>query len=147
MAEVVPIEIVTENAEEFVARISDLQSQPVWWHYLTITIPHKIDTDSAFFVIRGGNNLKRYVPCADPGFFFRGGGGVRKQSGRVLLFFFLSSTYFTVYRGVPMVLLQRKLLLFLGSRGGSNIFQGGGQLFPRGGGGPNANFYRNPYNL
>ena len=29
---------------------------------------------------------------------------------------------------------------------GSNIFQGV-QLFSRGGGGPNANFYRNPYNL
>ena len=29
---------------------------------------------------------------------------------------------------------------------GSNIFQAV-QLFPGGGGGPNANFYRNPYNL
>ena len=44
-----------------------------------------------------------------------------------------SSTYFTVYRGGPMVLLH--------------IFQGGGPTFSSGGGGagPNANFY-NPYN-
>ena len=36
-----------------------------------------------------------------------------------------------------MVLLQKKTILFQGSRGGSNIFQGGGvQFFPgRGGGG------------
>ena len=34
-------------------------------------------------------------------------------------------------------------------RGGSSIFQEGVQLLPErgGGGGPNANFYRKPYNL
>ena len=30
---------------------------------------------------------------------------------------------------------------------GSNFFPRGGPTFSRGGGGPNANFYRNPYNL
>ena len=59
------------------------------------------------------------------------------------------------YRGVPIVLLLRKLYLdftkdpeavhlFRGRGGGG----GGIQLFPGGGGGgggPNANFYRNPY--
>ena len=64
------------------------------------------------------------------------------QHARIQVFFLKgrggpgSSTYFTVYRGGPMVLLH--------------IFQGGGPTFSRGGwGGPNANFYRNPcnYNL
>ena len=36
-----------------------------------------------------------------------GGGGV--QSVRFFVFVFKSSTYFTFYRGGPMVLLQRKL--------------------------------------
>ena len=48
------------------------------------------------------------------------------------------TTYFTVYRGGPMVLLQRKLY-FSKDPEGSDISQGGGvQLFP-GGGGPNHN--------
>ena len=54
---------------------------------------------------------------SDPGFFVRRGGGgggggggecrgptARKQSGQC---FFKSSTYFTIYRVDPMVLLQR----------------------------------------
>ena len=47
-----------------------------------------------------------------------------------------------------MVLLLRKLYLyFTKDPEGSIIFQGGGgcQTFSRGGGGPNANFFRNPY--
>ena len=46
-----------------------------------------------------------------------------------------------------MVLLLRKLYLyFTKDPEGSIIFQGGGvSIFPGGGGGPNANFYRNPY--
>ena len=47
-----------------------------------------------------------------------------------------------------MVLLTRKLYLyFTKDPEGSIIFQGGGgwcQTFSRGGGGPNANFFRNP---
>ena len=54
-----------------------------------------------------------------------------------------------------MVLLLRKLYLYFTKDpeavhyfpggGGSNLFPGGVQLFSRGGGGPNANFYRNTY--
>ena len=46
-----------------------------------------------------------------------------------------------------MVLLQRKLC-FLKDPEGVQHFPGGIQLFPGGGGGGlNANYYRNPYNL
>ena len=47
-----------------------------------------------------------------------------------------------------MVLLQRKLY-FPNDPEVVQHFPGGGgvQLFQGGGGGPNANFYRNPYNL
>ena len=77
-----------------------------------------------------------------------GGGGpgpiVRKQSGQGFFFsFFLSSTYFTVYRGGSMVLLKRKLY-FSKDPDWVQHFLGGSNFFP---GGPNANFYRNPYNL
>lgn len=35
----------------------DLQSQPVWWHYLTITVPDKLDLNNAgFLFIDGGSN-------------------------------------------------------------------------------------------
>ena len=47
-----------------------------------------------------------------------------------------------------MVLLQSKLYFskdLEGSNRGSNVFQGGSNFFQ--GWGPNANFYRNPYNL
>ena len=55
-----------------------------------------------------------------------------------VFFFIVPSTYFTVYRGGPMVLLQRKLY-FSNDPEGSYIFQGGGggQTFSRGG--PNHN--------
>ena len=45
------------------------------------------------------------------------------------------------------MVISKKTITFQGFRGGSNIFQGGGggPTFSRGG--PNANFYRNPYNL
>ena len=49
------------------------------------------------------------------------------------IFFSLSSTYFTVYRGGPMVLLQRKLY-FSKDPEGSDISQGG-PTFSRWGGG------------
>ena len=45
-----------------------------------------------------------------------------------------------------MFLLQKKIILFQGFRGGPT-FSRGAQLIPGGDGGPNANFYRNPYNL
>ena len=45
-----------------------------------------------------------------------------------------------------MVLLQRKLYFPKDPEGVQHI-PGGSNFFPGGGGGPNANFYRNPYNL
>ena len=36
--------------------ISAIQSQPLWWHYLTIIIPDKVDKDAAFMFIAGGSN-------------------------------------------------------------------------------------------
>ena len=58
--------------------------------------------------------------CADPGIFVS---------------FFYSSTYFTVYRGGPMVLLLRKLYLyFTKDPEGVQYFPGGVKLI-RGGGG------------
>ena len=67
--------------------------------------------------------------CADPGFFVRrrgggGGGGrgptARKQSGQCFFGHQLISTYFTVYRVDPMVLLQR-------GGGGPTSSRGGGR--------------------
>ena len=49
-----------------------------------------------------------------------------------------------------MILFQRKLYFSKDSEGVQHFpgWEGGSQLFPGGGGGgPNANFYRNPYNL
>ena len=67
-------------------------------------------------------------PCADPG-IYRGWGGpgptARKQSGQVFFLFYSSSTYFTVYRGGRMVLLQRKLY-FSKDPEGVQHFPGGG---------------------
>ena len=65
--------------------------------------------------------------CADPGIFVS---------------FIQSSFYFTVYRGVPMVLLLRKLYLYF-TKDPEAVYYipGGVQLF-QGRGGPNANFYR-----
>ena len=45
-----------------------------------------------------------------------------------------------------MFFLTAKTILFQGSIGVQH-FPMGIQLFQGGGGGPNANFYRNPYNL
>ena len=74
-------------------------------------------------------------------FFQAGGGGGVGGRGSMpdgqkwTTYFFLSSTYFTVYRGCPMVWLQRKLFLFRGSRGGLTFSRrGGGPTFSRGGG-------------
>ena len=81
--------------------------------------------------------------------FFSGRGGpgqtARKQSGQRFCFVFYSLTYFTVYRGGPIVLLQRKLYFSKDPGGGQHFSGGGGPTFSRGG--SNANFYRNLYNL
>ena len=67
--------------------------------------------------------------CADPGIFAGGGGGVQARLPENS-----SDNFFSpqLYRGCPIV-ISNKTIIF-------NIFRGGG-------GGPNANFYRNPYNL
>ena len=45
------------------------------------------------------------------------------------------------------MVISKKTIFFQGFRGGSTFSRGGGvQLFP-GGGGQNANFYRNSYSL
>ena len=93
----------------------------------------------------------------DPGISFRGLGGgpgptVRKQSGPSFFFLFFSFFFFlflvlnlfTVYRVGPMFLLQRKLY-FSKDPEGVQHFPGGPTFFLVGG--PNANFYRNPYIL
>ena len=98
--------------------------------------------------------VRAYSSSADPGILLGGGGGSRPDCQKTVLtcFFFYSSTYFSFYRGCQMV-ISKKTIIFHGFRGGGNICQGV-QLFPVGGGGggggrrgPNANFYRNPYNL
>lgn len=37
-----------------------MQSRPIWWHEMIITIPDKMDSDSALMLISGGSNSKRY---------------------------------------------------------------------------------------
>ena len=67
----------------------------------------------------------------------------------VVVFFFSPQLILQFYRGCPMV-ISKKTITFQGFRGGPTYSRGGGggvQLFPGGEGGPNANFYRNPYNL
>ena len=85
---------------------------------------------------------RRIIPMRLSGIFRGGGGGGvearRPENSLENVFFFVcfSSTYFTDYRGDPMVLLHRKL----------NISRVRGPTFSRVGG-PNAHFNRNPYNV
>ena len=45
------------------------------------------------------------------------------------------------------MVISTKTIIFQGFRQHPTFSRGGGvQLFPGGGGGPNTNFYRNPYN-
>ena len=62
-------------------------------------------------------------------------------------FYLVLSLFYSLKRGSNGFIAEKTILiLYKGSRGGP-LFSGGGgggvQLFP--GGGPNANFYRNPY--
>ena len=94
------------------------------------------------------NEIEPLKSCADSGIFFRCVQARRPENSLDYLFF-LSPTYFTVYREGPMVLLQRKLYFSKDPEGVQHLLGGGGggPTFSRGGGGPNAKFYRNPYNL
>ena len=74
--------------------------------------------------------------------------GSRPDGQKTALTTFFSPLCFTVYRGGPAVLFQRKLYFPRIQRGPT--FSRGDQLFSRGGGGgggANAYFHRNPYNL
>ena len=68
------------------------------------------------------------------------------SSDNVVFLFFSPQLILQFYRGCPMVISKKTIILKVSE--GSNFFKGGGQLFPwRGRGGPMGNFYRNPYNL
>ena len=76
--------------------------------------------------------------------FLSGGWGPRRlpeNSSDVFFSFFLILNFniLQFYRGCLMV-ISKKTILFQGFRGSPTFSRGGG-------GGPNANFYRNPYNL
>ena len=61
-------------------------------------------------------------------------------------FFLVLNLFYSLQRGSNGFNAEKKTILFQGSRGGPTISIV--QLFPGGGGGgPYANFYRNPYNL
>ena len=91
--------------------------------------------------------------CADPGNFVRGV-HIRRPKNTMFFFVFLVlNLFYSLQRGSNGFNTDQ------GSKGGSNILQGGPtyyrggvQQFPGGptfsrGRGPNPNFYRNPYNL
>ena len=97
--------------------------------------------------------------CADPGFLVRGVQAWRPQHGRYItslqvyipghnqhgqLFwvFLVLNLFYSLQRGSNGFITE-KTILFQWSRGGQTFFRGSN--FFRGG--PNANFYRNPYNF
>ena len=62
-------------------------------------------------------------------------------------FYLVLSLFYSLKRGFNVFIAERTILiLYQGSRGGPLYSGGDVQLFP-GGGGPNANFYRNVYVL
>ena len=82
------------------------------------------------------NKLNR-VHAWNQEFLLGGGGGGRGQTARKWSVFLVLNLFYSLQRD-PMISLQR----------GVSIFQeGGGKTSFGGGGGSNANFYRNPYNL
>ena len=88
--------------------------------------------------------------------FCQGGWGLgptaRKQPGQCFFyffffFFFLSQLILQFTEGVQQWFYCRENYTFPRIQRGCNIFQGVGSNFPGGGGGLNAYFYRNPYNV
>ena len=56
------------------------------------------------------------------------------------------SLFYSLKRGSNSFIAEKtKLILYQGSRGGPLYSRGVSNFFHWGGGGPNANFYRNPY--
>ena len=78
--------------------------------------------------MRGSRNFVRGVQARQP----------KNSLDDFLCVFFQSSTYFTVYIGGPMVLLQRKLYFSKDPEGVQHFPGGGSNIFRGGGGGPNA---------
>ena len=75
------------------------------------------------------------VSCADPGIFARGrGGGSEKNSDNV----FRHQLFYSFKEGYQWFILK-KTIFFLRFQRGSNILQGRGSKFFRGGGGGGAN--------
>ena len=79
--------------------------------------------------------------------FFQGGGGVHARRPEMDNVFFCPQLILQFIEGVQWF-DYRENYTFPRIQRGSNIFQGGGDpTFSRGGGGPNHNISRNPYNL
>ena len=72
------------------------------------------------------------VSCADPGIFAggEGGGGGPKKT---LITFFRHQLFYSFTEGYQWLILRKTI--FLRFQRGSNILQGGGPNFSRGGGG------------
>ena len=75
-----------------------------------------------------------------------GAGGNTSGSRNFCQFYLVLSLFYSFKMGSNGVIAEKTILiLYKGSRG-SPLFSGGGvSHFFQGGGGPNANFYRNPY--
>ncbi len=46
---------------DFFSNLETYSNRPIWWHYLCITVPHKLTRpNSAFMLIDGGSNNNAY---------------------------------------------------------------------------------------
>ena len=74
-----------------------------------------------------------------------GAGGNMRGSRNFCQLYLVLYLFYSLQRGSNGFIAEKTILIrYQGSRGGPLFPMGGVQLFP-GGGGPNANFYRNPY--
>ena len=75
-----------------------------------------------------------------------GTGGNMCGSRNFCQFYLVLSLFYSLQRGSNSFIAEKTILiLYQGSRGGPLFFRGDVKLFPGGGGGSNANFFRNPY--
>ena len=85
-----------------------------------------------------------YISCRG----VSGAGGNMRGSRNFCQFYLVLSLYYSLQRGSNGFIAEKTILILYWPRiqRGSIIFQGGGcQTFFQGGGGPKANFFRNPY--
>ena len=69
-----------------------------------------------------------------------------RESRNFCQFYLVLSLFNSLQRGSNGFIAEKTLLiLYQGSKGGPLFATGGVKLFPGGGGGPNASFFRNPY--